>query len=108
MEHNEEKLHRTLEDHEKRIVALEALLNSRKNAVVSKEIKTLNDHILEMREALFFSEPKVAEETFRKLQDTYRCEKNRVAVALLRLAGVGQLRKTSKVTNGKKFKAYVW
>jgi hypothetical protein len=68
----------------------------------------LPEHILRLRDEGFFNPPKTASETHAKLQPVYSCDLNRVAVALLRLRGRKQLRKTSKVMGDKKQVAYGW
>ena len=70
--------------------------------------QSLSDHILELRNSGFFSQPRTAEETNNKLKDKYHCESDRVAMALLRLAQRKELRKATKIMGGKKYKAYVW
>ena len=97
-----------LQDHERRIAALEAMLAKPKSAPVPKSKKSITDHILDVRAAGFFSQPKTADETHKKLQGKYPCELNRVAVALLRMAINKQLRKATKTVDNKKYKAYVW
>jgi hypothetical protein len=95
-----------LKDHEKRISALELFIGSSKKQKIKAGKQSLSDHILELRDNGFFSQPKTAEETHTKLNPKYPCESNRVAMALLRLADGRQLRKTSKTISGKKYKAY--
>lgn len=108
MENNSE-VHKILEDHEKRIANLETILaNKPKTLLAVKDKKSLSDHIIELRDTGFFTQPKIPDETHNKLQENYHCERNRVDVALLRLAGRGQLRKTTKIIDDKKYKAYVW
>lgn len=69
---------------------------------------SISDHVIELRNSSFFSQPKTAEETHAKLGRIYPCELNRVAVALVRLTERKQLRKASKVIGKKKYIAYVW
>jgi len=99
-----------LQDHERRISALEKILKNGKKSKITGKKKTLSDYIIELRDNGFFSQPKTAEETHKKLSGKYFCEFNRVEVSLLRLAEKKpkQLRITSKVVNKKKYKAYVW
>jgi hypothetical protein len=67
------------------------------------------DHIVSLREAGFFKEPKTAVEVHAKLQSSYHCDVNRVAVALLRVhKNKRALRKTSKIVGKRKQVAYVW
>jgi hypothetical protein len=68
----------------------------------------LPKHILALRNQGFFGEPKTAGEVHGKLQPKYRCEPDRVAMALLRLQRRKKLRKSSKVVGQKKQVAYVW
>ncbi len=74
----------------------------------SSERNTLPEHILSLREAKFFSQPRTSDEVHKELQPTYACEDNRVAMALLRLANKKQLRKATKVINDREYKAYAW
>ncbi|MBU0478267.1 hypothetical protein KKC91_06840 [bacterium] len=104
----ENKISKTLKDHEKRIYALEALIGKSRKSKIKAGKQSLSDHIIELRDIGFFSQPKIAGETHTKLTKKYHCELNRVAVALVRLAGRKQLRKASKIVSGKKHKAYVW
>jgi len=96
-----------LKDHERRIAALESKLSGPKQ-IAKKDILSLPDHILNLRNNGFFSQPKTIEETHAKLQGVYHCEMNRVLTALRRLAENGKLRKSSKLVDGAKYKAYVW
>src|SRR5437016_13908408 len=70
--------------------------------------KTLSDHILELRNKGVFSETQTAREVHEKLQASYPCLLNRVEVELPRMVARKQLRKASKVVNGKAQAAYVW
>lgn len=97
-----------LQEHERRISALEKILDNAKKPKIRGNKKTLSVHIIELRDASFFSKPKTAEETHTKLNGKYPCELNRVEVAVIRLAGRRQLRKASKVINKKEYQAYVW
>ena len=99
---------RILDNHEKRITSLESLLSKPKISAIPKDKRKLSDHIIELRNGGFLSQPKTVEETHAKLQQTYHCELNRVAVALLRLSKRKQLRRSSKVVEKKKYQAYVW
>jgi hypothetical protein len=104
---NEDLIER-LDEHEKRIAALESLLTKPKLVDSVKDKKTLSDHIIELRGKGFFTQPKISEVVHVKIQEKYPCELNRVAVALIRLAEKKQLRKASKEVAGKKYKAYAW
>ncbi len=101
-------VNKKLQDHEKRIAALEKILDNVKKPKTRNNKQTLPDHIIELRDSGFFSQPKTAEETHAKLRTRYPCKLNRVAVALVRLAGRRQLRKASKVVDKKEYQAYVW
>lgn len=70
--------------------------------------KSLGDRIIVLRNSGFFKQPKTGKEVHTKLQSTYACEYNRVAMALLRLLEKKLLRVTSKKVGDKKIKAYVW
>lgn len=102
------EINKILQSHERRISVLELVRNKSKPQRTIKNQKTLSDHIIELRDARFFSQPKTAEETHAKIVGKYHCELNRVEVALIRLAGRKKLRKASKTANDKKYKAYVW
>ena len=69
---------------------------------------TLPERILELREDGFFSAAKTPTEVRSELAPKYHCELDRVAMALLRLQRRRELRKTTKVSDGKKSNAYVW
>jgi len=102
------EINKILNDHEKRISALEKPAGNAKRPTIKSTKQSLSNHIIELRDNDFFSQPKNAEETYEKLKSTYHCELDRVAMALLRLAKRKELRKASKTVNGKKYKAYVW
>ena len=104
----EKEVNKILADHEERICALETLIGKSRKPKTKAGKQSLSDHIIELRDSGFFSQPKTAEETHAKLTRKYHCELNRVAVELLRLAGKKQLRKASKIVDKKKYKAYVW
>jgi hypothetical protein len=70
--------------------------------------ETLPDHIIRLRDEGFFKQPQTAKEVHTKLQSSYHCETNRVAMSLLRLLEKKELRKISKTAVGKKQIAYVW
>ena len=67
----------------------------------------LPDHILRLRDTGFFDSAKTSSEVHARLQTKYPCEPDRVAMALLRLQRRRELRKASKVTEGRKQVAYV-
>jgi hypothetical protein len=69
----------------------------------------LPDHIIRLRDSGFLKQPKTPAEVHAKLQATYPCDLNRVAVALLRLQkNKRALRKHSKIVGKRKLIAYVW
>ena len=105
---SENQLTALIKDHEKRIRRLESLLPQRKSAAISKDKRKLADHIIELRTKGFFAQPKTAGETHNKLKKTYHCERDRVAMALLRLAKRKQLRRALRTIEKKKYQAYVW
>jgi hypothetical protein len=74
----------------------------------SSGAKKLTGHILLLRDTGFFTQAKTAKDVHAKLQPTYSCDLNRVAVALLRLQRRKKLRKTSKLMGKKAQIAYVW
>jgi hypothetical protein len=85
----------------------------RKSRVVRVSVEraaptTLPQHIMKLRDAGFFKEPRVAAEVHAKLQTTYHCAADRVVMALLRLKNARKLRKTAKMAGKKKLVAYVW
>ncbi len=104
----EKEISRILDDHEKRISHLESSLSKPKTSKPVRDKRKLSDHIIELRDKGFFSQPKTAEEVHKKLQESYHCELNRVAVALFRLSKRQQLRRASKVVDKKSYQAYVW
>ena len=85
-----------------------ATIKAKAKTSVSSGSKNLSGHIIRLREAGFFKQAKTAKEIHAKLQSTYACAVNRVAVALLRLKKRKQLRKTSKLVGNKEQIAYVW
>lgn len=97
-----------LQNHEKRIFALEASVGKPKKQKTKMEKQSLSDHIIELRDDGFFSQPKIAKEVHTKLTGKYNCELNRVEVALKKIADRKELRRTSKIISDKKYKAYVW
>ena len=98
----------------KRLVRLEkAMLGiNSKNGADDGQKRVSQDglpaHILKLKEGGFFKGPKTAKEVQNKLQPTYHCELDRVAMALLRLKTRKKLRKSSKLINKAKQVAYVW
>ncbi len=104
----EGSIKKILDDHEKRILHLESLIEKRKTATASKKQNNLTDHILAIRDKGFFNRPQTALEVHKELHGRYHCEPDRVAMALLRLATRKELRKAIKKIDEKKYKAYVW
>jgi hypothetical protein len=94
-------------DHERRIKRLEALLEKRPPVRPSSSSgrKSLPSHILALRDAGYFKEPRVTAEVHQKLAPTYRCERKRVDMALFRLGKAGELRKITKVVGERKLRA---
>lgn len=81
----------------------------RKASHSSKPAKNaLPDRIVALRDKGFFAQPKTPREVQAKLNPSYACEWDRVAMALLRLVKRKKLRKASKSMKGKKQIAYVW
>jgi hypothetical protein len=70
--------------------------------------KALPDHILHLREAGFFREPRTSSEVHEKLRETYSCLHDRVQMALLRLQRRRELRKAIKKLGDQEKTAYVW
>jgi hypothetical protein len=75
---------------------------------VETEVKGLPGHILALREAGFFHEPRTPSEAHAKLLETYHCLLNRVQMGLLRLHRRRELRKTTKKIGDQEHVAYVW
>jgi hypothetical protein len=102
---------RTLADHERRLAALEALQHkggpSPKTKVTSSRA-TLPQHIIKLRDAGFFTQPRTADDVHKKLLPIYHSEVDRVAMALLRLATKRKLRKATKKSDRRQYQAYVW
>jgi len=103
-----DEINRTLKDHEKRLIALESNFNKESSNSSKGKKGTLQGHILSLRGKSFFSMSKTPGEVHKRLQGSYSCEPNRVAMALLRLANKKQLRKVFKKAGSKRHKAYVW
>lgn len=80
----------------------------RKLARTNAKARSLQDHILSLRDRGFFGQSKTVAEVYSKLQPVYGCERNRVTMALMRLSKHRGLRKTSKLVNKKQQTAYVW
>lgn len=79
-----------------------------KQSTEQGKAKKLPDHILDLREAGFFAEPRTCGEVHSALHDKYHCQADRVQMALLRLQRRKHLRKTKKVTEGREQVAYAW
>jgi hypothetical protein len=69
---------------------------------------SLPTHLIAMRDEGFFKQPQTYNEAHVGLNSVYPCEPARVRVALIRLQQSKQLRKASKIVNGRKQNAYVW
>lgn len=80
---------------------------TKKTSPESTPRNALPDHILRLRDGGFFRQSKTAREVHAKLRPTYECDVDRVAMALLRLRKRNQLRKASKIVDGRKQVAYV-
>jgi hypothetical protein len=78
-----------------------------KSGAEPQACNSLPGHILGLKEAGFFKQPKTSKEVHEKLQSTYPCDPNRVAMALLRLQRQRKLRKASKIVEKKLQAAYV-
>jgi hypothetical protein len=78
-----------------------------KSNLKRKTSMALPDHIIGLRDSGFLKQPKTADEIHAKLQPTYHCKLNRVAMALLRLHKKRALRKASKIVGKRKLLAYV-
>lgn len=105
-----EEIYKALRDHEARLSRLEASIKSKPPTNQKKPAdrkKNLAEHIIDLRDSAFFSQPRVAEEVHKKLLDIYYCELKRVGVALLRLTRRRALRRAKKIVNGKEYQAYV-
>ena len=106
---DEAKLNKILRDYGKRISALEISIGvSKSRKIVTDKKNTLSDHIIELRNKRFFSQPKIAQEVHKSLQSSYPCDLIRVQNELPRLVSRKQLRISSKLVSGKTYKAYVW
>ena len=117
------EINKILKDHERRLAILEKIKaelvkrldgHAANDNVIKvgykkkKIIKSLSDHIIELRDRGTFKEALTAKEVHKKIGVTYPCELNRVEVELSRLQKRKQLRKTSKLIEDKKYGAYVW
>jgi hypothetical protein len=69
---------------------------------------SLSTRILSLKDGGFFRQARTAANVHEKLQASYECELNRVAVVLRRMSKKRQLRKTSKNIGKAKQVAYVW
>jgi hypothetical protein len=103
----------TIESLVGRINRLEQAVFGNQSVASSKKDhkKTASDglpaHILRLKEQGFFKQPQTPADTHLKLKSTYHCERDRVAMALLRLQRRKDLRKTSKVVDKHRQLAYV-
>lgn len=109
------EVEKRLANHERRLLSLERVLykgSISKPKKASRQrsgvVSGLPGRILALREGGFFSQPRTADHVHGKLLPTYHCELNRVAVALIRLAGKHQRRKVRIQDKGRTYQAYVW
>jgi hypothetical protein len=95
---------------EERVAALESKPRKRPSSErrANDQRESLAEVVLRLREEDFFASPNIAGEVHKRLSDSYPCELNRVEVVLSRLARKKELRKVSKIVDGKKYVAYVW
>jgi hypothetical protein len=114
---NEERLKRALQQihslaaealGEKTSIARRKSTRPPHSRIRSPSGRGLPAHIIGLRDGGFFKGGKTAVETHAKLQPSYHCDLNRVAVALLRLQKRKLLRKASKLVGDKKHIAYGW
>ena len=105
---NSAEINRALQNHERRISALESIFSKHKSSPGKNVKKGLPDHIIALKDKGYFSQPKTAADVQNKLQGFYPCEVDRLVMALLRLSKKRQLRKAFKIVSGRNQKAYVW
>jgi hypothetical protein len=96
-----------LERLEKAVFGARAVKTSADRPPSSRE-GALPAHISKLKDQGFLKTPRTAVEVKEKLQPTYHCDIDRVAMALLRLHKRKQLRKTTKRVGARKHIAYVW
>ncbi|SRR5258706_1249237 len=99
------------EDPKKKLKPKTNRKNSNQNhPTETKIVRSLPDHIMDLRDnKKFFGEPRTADEVHQELMSSnYHCERDRVYMALLRIAKRKELRKASKTINEKPLMAYVW
>jgi len=99
------QINKILQDHERRLTLIE---KGKVDVKIKSGKKSLSKHIIELRDQGSFKEPITSEEVYKKLASIYSCDFNRVQVELGRLLKRKELRKTSKLINGKKYIVYVW
>jgi hypothetical protein len=104
----EDRTEKRLRSVENRLSRLESRLRNPKARSKETPRATLPKHIMNLREAGFFSQPRSADEVHKKLSATYHCLPNRVEVALFRLASARKLRKATKRINSHSYQAFVW
>jgi len=90
-------------DLEKRVSALEKPRDKPKKLKSVKRINRCTDHIIGLHDGSFFSQPRTAEETQKKLQGVYHWRTNRLQWKLLRLADRHVLEKSIDMFNRKNF-----
>ena len=102
-----------LNDIARRLEKLEKEVFKSKGSKENKSVKksgnnSLGDRVIVLRDSGFFKQPKTGQEVHTKLQSSYACEYDGVAMALLRILKRKALRVTSKKVGNKKLKVYVW
>jgi hypothetical protein len=74
----------------------------------SEDDGSLPSRIAALRDRGFFSSPKTSTEVHQEIKKKYYCEPGRVAVALTRLNKRKELRKGSRLVDGRTVVAYAW
>lgn len=100
-----EQINKILKDHERRLTLIE---KGKVDVKVKGGKKSLSKHIIELRDQGSFKEPITSEGVYKKIASIYSCDFSRVKVELGRLLKRRELRKASKLINGKKYIVYVW
>src|SRR5260221_12488005 len=96
-----------IKDHEKRLVKLESMFESKPSLKGALSKQTLPAHLLALRTEGYFSTARTAQEVHEKISPKYPCDIDRIMMALFRLSKNRELRKVSKSVDGNKVKAYV-
>jgi len=102
-----DELKEKLEEHEKRIVALERIIKKRPSKLIFSGKKSVNDLLLELKNEGFFDEDK----TISQIKDALHAKGRIIKVTslpryLLRLVRNDMLRRTRKLVGKKKFWVY--